>query len=162
MAALDQTLFEKRLRERGFTEAEIRVAMEQLLKILGRGEEPNADVMAIYDEYAAFVQRFGLTLDDVTYDDDAVKNEEFDQAYELLLKTMAPYGKNSYENDAAYFIVDDNYGTRELLVEVIDASIDWSSAKAAIARTFADKLPLWSVILRAPGVPDERIGKIDG
>lgn len=162
MAGLDQTLFEKRLRERGLPEAEIRLVLEQLVRILGRVEEPNVDVTAVYAEYAAFVQRFGLTLDDVTYDDDAVKNEEFEQAYELLLKTLAPYGKNSFENDAAYFIVDDNYGTRELLVEVIDGSIDWSSAKAAIATAFADKLPLWSVIVRASGVPGERIGKIDG
>src|SRR5262249_31559077 len=137
---------------------EIRLAVEQLVRVLGRVDEPNVDVAAVYGEYGAFVQSFGLTLDDVTYDDDAVKIEQFDQAYELLSKTLAPSGKKPFEDEAAYFLVDDNYGTRELLVEVIDGGIDWSGAKAAIARAFAETLPLWVVIVRARGVPDERIG----
>ena len=161
MPVPDQTLFAKRLRERGYTDAQISEAREELHRIVAPAQAPGADAMAIYDQYAAFVARYGLTLDEVAYDDDAVKADEFDEAYELLVSTLAAFGTNSYQDDGAYFIVDDNYGTRELLVEVTNTNIDWPRAKQAIAAAFGGRLPAWSVIIRAQE-NDEKVGPFAG
>ena len=125
---------------------------EELRRILERSREPGTDPGKICDELTAFAARQGITLDQLAYGDDAAGPEEFRAAFALLSQVLAPY------DPRAYFLVNDNYGTRELLVEVVDPQMDWPGAKRAIATAFAANLPAWVVVVRAAGTPDERIG----
>ena len=62
----------------------------------------------------------------------AVQFDEFQRAYDALANVLAPFGEPNAGPAPAYHIVDDDLGSRELLVEV--------------------------VIVRMPGALDERIG----
>lgn len=121
--------FARRSKKRGLGEAEIASASDELRR-----------------------------LDEVAYGDRAVQFDEFQRAYAALLETLAPFAERIQCPEPAYYVVDDNVGTRELLVEVLDPAMDWEEAKRSIAISFSERFPLWSVILRMPGAPDERIG----
>jgi len=88
----------------------------------------------------------------------ALQFDEFQRAYDALANVLAPFGEPNAGPAPAYHIVDDDLGSRELLVEVLDPGLDWEGAKRAIAMSFSESFPLWSVIVRMPGALDERIG----
>jgi hypothetical protein len=152
--------FARRLKEKGLSEAEIASASDELRRLTAQ-IDTTADPADFYRQCSAFVAGFGLTLDDVAYGRGAVQFEEFQRAYDALDRVLAPFGERNAGSAPAYHIVDDDFGTRELLVEILDSGMDWEGAKRAIAMSFSESFPLWSVIVRVSGALDERIGSAE-
>ena len=152
--------FARRLKQKGLSDAEIASASDELRRLTAQ-IDTTADAADVYRQCSAFVAGFGLTMDDIAYGRGAVQFEEFQRAYDALAKVLAPFGEGHAGPAPAYHVVDDNFGARELLVEVLDLDMDWEGAKRAIAMSFSESFPLWCVIVRVSGALDERIGSAE-
>lgn len=137
------------LRAKGRTESEIEQASDEFdVFYAGVEKAGEADWPAKYDELRALTAQWGFTLDELNYDENSPEWEEFDAVLDRLIGVMSLFGENGYEDDSDYWIVDDNYSVRDLLIEVSNSELDWNLIQEAIRSKFCSIFPEWSVILR--------------
>ena len=82
------SLLAKHMRAKGYSEREIDEAHRKVVALGLAVKESGADPMKTYDEYASFIVGLGLTVDQVTYDHDAPKNDEFNASYTALVDIL--------------------------------------------------------------------------
>ncbi len=143
------------LRAKGRTDEEIQTACNEFSAFYKSAEEAAESAWPDKcDELQALTKRWGFTLDELNYDENAPKFDEFEKALDHLIEVMAPFGRNGYDDDSDYWIVDDNYSVRDLSIEVSNLKMDWSVVEDSIRIIFCKTFPEWSVIVRFPDRDD--------
>jgi hypothetical protein len=140
------------LASQGFSTADIATVVEDFAQTLPWAMEsldPGSDSLAEdrFRELEAFFARHELDFD-AFLGLDADSDEEWHQKYTALLMVVANYGKNDPMGEGDFWVVDDFYGTKELLIEVHQWKTLSSAFRGALKDFVRRTAPGYQIILR--------------
>jgi hypothetical protein len=148
---IDLDGFKHLLTRKGFGEAAINRIAQELVTACPwianpAGQIGDSEAEVRFGQLEAFFASHGLAVHDLF--EPQVDGEQWDRVYQGVVKTLGSFGSNDELGEGDFWIIEDFYGTPEVLVEVLNEKVVTDSMRQALRRFLKQEAPNFSVIIR--------------
>jgi hypothetical protein len=138
------------LARKGFDEAAIDKFIGELIRacpwFLQPPDEYDPEPETKYGQLEAFFSKHGLSVHDLF--EPEVDEREWDRVFEGVSEILQSFGATNDLEKPDFWIVEDFYGTSEILVDVVNQEALNDSLRKALRQLLKKMAPTYSIILR--------------